>query len=324
MEWIENTANPLMRALGLTQPSAPVWMHVQEVPPVRHPSRFRLKYRPRGQACELPMVPQPAGSAAFAAPKAKRNPTPQTKQKSRKGLLLLATAGSAFVVCAIAAGIAFMGAPAANPVEATPTPVQATAPLLITAPDFITAFADNDPATAVEPLAAAPLPEDRGSLDLITEPPAVALRLPQLDSTTVAVATPIILPDQANRPTPMDPSTLAPVSPADPFTCTGCVSGLARFEGVTVTLYSVDPDAIAVTDARAVLAAQDLRLQEIPINPARNQVRFYRAVDAAAATQLADRYGAALVDLSWFAPDIDTARIDLLLKTTPALAPTDN
>ncbi|WP_211095467.1 hypothetical protein [Yoonia sediminilitoris] len=117
------------------------------------------------------------------------------------------------------------------------------------------------------------------------------------------------------------PSMLQQAAPSMPFICKDCRPTFPSFGQVTFAVQSSSEGSYVVADMMRNVRPDSFELRPSEIAITSNQVRFYRARDAVAAGQLADRYGASLVDLTWFAPKDEIARIDVLVADaamTPA------
>ena len=92
-------------------------------------------------------------------------------------------------------------------------------------------------------------------------------------------------------------------------------------------MFDVQSSDIAAAHVQALmisLGQYQSTIRQSQIEVTTSQVRFYRASDAPAAASLASIYNADLVDLTWFAPADDIAKIDVILaKQDTGSAPAD-
>jgi hypothetical protein len=109
------------------------------------------------------------------------------------------------------------------------------------------------------------------------------------------------------------PSPVITPELSQPFACSSCAPAFPQFGQVKFDVQSTDPDAAYVQNLMASLAQYQSTVRQSQIEVATSQVRFYRASDAPAAASLAALYNADLVDLTWFAPADDIAKIDVIL-----------
>ncbi len=290
----------------------PVWPREVSGAPVRHPSRSRSAYIPRGQRGLELAATWHIDEAARLDRKAHELSLQRDAAKARKDRTTPAPS-AAFVAphnirrAAIAAipvlgfGLALAGLSASQRAAPTP-PEQATAAL--EAPQAVGgpfATPPNVPAAGpAQPLPTAVAPNVMGRA------PLLAARPVRLDNPSFTFAA---IPPQV----PAVPDNLTAPQPDAAFVCHDCTAPLAPFENVTVTVQADSADATALQTANAVLGAQTYVVTASQIDVTQTHVRFYRPEDAAAAQALAARYNAAVVDLTWFAPDAAPARIDLFV-----------
>lgn len=285
------------RAFGASEAVAPVWPKDLHETPVRHPSRARTAYRPRGLS-RLDLNAQER-SRQMAAARGQAVWPPSARSS--------VTGRAPFIRRAAVAGIPILGLglllAGYGAVQTTPPglPLQST-----------TSIATPVPA-ASEPALLAPSPVATLQAVIETPPPSVLDRAPLPPMQLATQDNPPVVSAVSEPSLTMAPPALAASKPDDAFVCILCATPLPPFEGVTIALHADIADLPAFTAARAVLSAQDYAVTTPQIAVVRNQVRFYRPADAANAQDLAARFNASVVDLTWFAPDGSPARIDLFL-----------
>ena len=141
--------------------------------------------------------------------------------------------------------------------------------------------------------------------------------VPTENETLAAVTTPVAEPDVAPvAEAPVEPVINETEETAETVVATPEVEtpALPAMENVTVVLYQFASSTPweAAANLRT-LGVGAVAMSEAAIPVAQNQVRFYSTDDQDAATALAERYEAALVDLSWYSPAPATATLDLWL-----------
>lgn len=328
----ENTAFASWFGLRENATNAVVWPTTLAQSPQRHPSRRKGQYRLRG--ANRSANPKPSQNTAptqdhravwqaktTAAKKAKRS-----RELRIIGCFSAAIAGLATVgvltfqqgqiptnqASSITVQTSVVG-PAQTPLAdlaALPVHNFNVAPQIPTQPDNAVMTA-NDMFPPMVPEQTTSRPSQPAIMDRaprsFTAPSQIAR--PRLDS-RVYPAPEIAPPTAAN----------APQLP-QPFVCTSCVPAFPQFGQVMFDVQSSDIAAASVQNLMAALAKYQSTVRQSRIEIATSQVRFYRARDAQAAASLASLYGAELVDLTWFAPTEDIAKIDVILaRQSPALA----
>lgn len=310
-----------------------IWPRELPDVPVRHPSRHKMPYRPRGQTrlrLEL------AGAGQVARPLTAqihpfKTPAPaataRAKSKARGMRLAVVACLPLLGVGVILAGYGVMqDAPLDPPANTRTAPLQVIAevqsPQISARPvaGVEVMKADINRQTALQPVAAVE-PEATIAAPALAPQPTAFLRVPDLVARSGVISRPDIAGTTSKAPVTVLPAALGIPSPVDPFTCQDCTPALPRFENIAIEVLATDAEAVAVRDALTSLDAQSVRFTAAQIPVSDNQVRFYRPQDAAAAQALATRYGATLVDLTWFAPATDTAKIDLFLAASPQAGP---
>ncbi len=278
---------------------APVWPRIAPDQPVRHPARQRQPYRPRGvlHADSVALW----GLQDAAIPQQAYVPAPPPAfRRNRLAVASVATAVAGTCLFAL-------------------TTIEAPAPSV--APQAPVTAQPLRPALVVQPIAPV-VPEARGAVAPSTIPavPRVQDTAPILVAQAPLVG-PAIAPRIAvpARPVSASPAIAAPAPATDAFQCAECTASPLRLDGITVTLQaSTDAQARGAADAIAAMGAAAVSHRPSAISVATSQVRVYRAQDLATAQTLADRFGAALVDVTWLS-DAAPARIDLLLAQDPVL-----
>lgn len=297
-----------------------VWPRDISDAPVRHPSRSRSAYQPRGQqglqlaaawrldeaarldrkAHELSQDRDAAKQSALTPDTAQRAAIARSRNIRRAGFAGLPILGLGL---ALAGNAALQSAPPTPPLQTIATPVAAPPP------DAIPAKATGA-GTGFAPASSGPPPTRPAPAfqqpDIMDRAPFLPVQPVRMDNPPTIAAT--LAPQVSGRP-----DGLTALQPDDPLVCRDCTAPLAPFDGLRFTVHADSTDTAAVRTARSVLSAQAYDVTESRIGVAQTHVRFYRAQDAAAAQALAARYDAALVDLTWFAPGDAPARVDLFM-----------
>jgi hypothetical protein len=306
--------------------STAVWPNTVAVLPKRHPSRGKPKYRLRGTRQSASSNPKQHTAAAVdhdhqGTWKVKTRATKKAK-KSRELRL-------AACVSATLAGLATVGVLTAQQGQGSgnvsnnilaqtsviglvQTPVTELAGLpainLERAPQFITQ-ASSGTMTASE----LPQPTPPRLTTARTPQPVILDRAPQLLAAPLQVARLSFVSQGSPAPEFMVPAEVnVPASP-QPFDCRSCAPAFPQFGQVRFDVQSLDIDAANVQTLMASLGQYQSTFRQSQIEVTKSQVRFYRVSDAPAAASLASIYNADLVDLTWFAPADDIAKIDVIL-----------
>ena len=289
----------------------------QRVPtePKRHPSRPRYRYRARGTR-------QAHAAKAGVWP-------PQTSavvqhNYARTGAVAGAVLTPLLIVLALAPSfpVGQFDAPrTANP--PMPFAVQSILPSL---PDPAIGVGANLLASSPEsptPAANRTVAFDGGTLPSLPfqlkEPPATPFVLAQAPALpaigaprdTVAIAsaasTPLVI---------VLPAPLSPPEPDTAFVCGTCATAFPQFDQVSFAVFVADTEGPQTRELVENLATYDMTLARPSIPITQNAVRFYRQQDAGPAAALAAIHGAALVDLTWFSPGTEIARVEIMLAPT--------
>jgi len=306
--------------------SVAVWPKTVAMPPKRHPSRGKPKYRLRGTRQSANSKPdQHTAAAVFhdhqGTWEAKTRATKKAK-KSRE-LRIAACFGATL------AGLATVGVLTSQQIHVSgnvsnnilaqtavigfvqpPTAEFADLPAvnLERAPQIMMQAPRNIATTSELPQPTPP------TLTTVRAPqPAVLVRAPQLIAAPRQVAPLSRVSQGFTAPEFMIPTPVnAPALP-EPFDCRACTPAFPQFGQVMFDVQSSDIDAANVQTLMASLGQYQSTVRKSQIELTTSQVRFYRASDAAAAASLASIYNADLVDLTWFAPADDIAKIDVIL-----------
>ena len=299
-----------MVSFGVSQSAVYTWAAVHNEPPRRSPSRPHRPYQPRGQVSTAALrvwgTPQtPKRARATVAP-----PEPSKR-------ISYAIAVPLVGVGIVLAGVAIYSPQSAVPPAVAVPDITALKAPIVPAADTLDLAATN-PVPAIAKATAWALPAAQPT-STITTPPMRDVR-PQVGTTAPSIAPlPAILghePVIAQRPTvamrPDAPAQVTLTPDIEPFACQSCLPLAPAFDGITLMVFAsgTEPDGLL-----AGLAPKDIVISAPAITPENNQVRFYRADDAEQAAFLARTYNAALVDLTWFAPDQISPRIDLFLAS---------
>lgn len=306
--------------------STAVWPKPVATPPKRHPSRGKPKYRLRGTRRSASNHPDQHLAAAVdhdhqGTWEAKTRATKKAK-KSRE--LRLAARVSATL-----ASLATVGVLTAQQVQVfgnvsnnilaqtsviglVQTPVIEFAGLpainLEGAPQFMTRASSGTLAATEVPQPTLP------TMTTVRAPqPAILDRAPQLLAAPLQVARPNLVSQGFAAPQFVAPAAMNLPATPEPFECRACTAAFPQFAQVKFDVQSSDLDAANVRTLLASLEEYQSTVRQSQIEITTSQVRFYRARDATAAASLASIYNADLVDLTWFAPADDIAKIDVIL-----------
>ena len=269
----------------------------------QQPLRPRANYKVRGQGLEdLPnsdLMPSPEDSKKATKPRQITDSSAAAGKGPSKALIF---AGIAAVVVVVGGFLVMSGddpAPAAVVAAAEPP-----APAPIAPP----------PAEPAPVVAAAPEPTPAEIVpDAMTTAPAA------LASAPAPVSQDLPRPSDATDPAPALLVTVAPdlaltATAPTPFTCQDCSFVIPELADLTVVLFQ--PAGIMPWEAAGRLSALGVggvAMSEAAIPVVENQVRYYSEDDLGAAQILADRYGATLVDLTWYDPAPAASNLDLWL-----------
>ena len=301
-----------------TAPVVPVWPRYASNPPVRHPSRNKLRYRPRGTTALTVVSLRDAKAPKFVKNhQAAWQAQTATAARARRKTVVIWAGMAVASVAILSGGYAIVP-------QTTPTGEFAASDLLTTAPAMETV--PQAPAPRAPVVAAA---IDKGLQ--LPAPPSLSPQEPRV-MTQAPLAPPTPTPTQVptldRQPniiaTASAPAALFTQSQDDPFVCAFCASAFPQFGQVSFDVQTTDTNAPQVQNLMRNLDQyqSNLRLSAIPVT--NNQVRFYRTEDAQAAGALAALYNAELVDLTWFAPTADIAKIDVLLAAKDTTAAAQN
>ena len=155
--------------------------------------------------------------------------------------------------------------------------------------------------------------EDPDTDAVIAEAEPLPAEPETISTASAPVAEPEVAPVTEARTEPVSETT---EEPAETVVATPAVEtpALPAMDNLTVVLYqfaSATPWEAAAN--LRTLGVGAVAMSEAAIPVAQNQVRYYSADDQDAATALAERYDAALVDLTWYSPAPATATLDLWL-----------
>jgi hypothetical protein len=303
-----------------------VWPNAVAMPPKRHPSRGKQKYRLRGTRQSTSSNPERDIAAAVVQDhqgtwQAKIRATNKAKKSRELGLaacLSAAFAGLATVGVLTVQHLQVSGNVSSNILEQTSviglvqTPVAEFADLPAVnferAPQIMTRASSGTMTRSELPQPTRPI------LTTVRAPqPAILDRAPQLLAAPLQVAPPNLVSQAFATPEFLVPAALnAPALP-QPFDCRSCAAAFPQFGQVMFDVQSSDIGAANVQALMTSLGQYQSTVRQSQIEVTTSQVRFYRASDAPAAASLASIYNADLVDLTWFAPADDVAKIDVIL-----------
>ncbi len=277
------------------------------------PARHRMRYKARGQRLQqlpnvdlfaMPTEPDSIGTRQITD-------TPRTRQGSK--LRRPAAALGALVVAGLALS-GFVGDD--SPIRVATTVV---APAGGTA-DQTTAIAlaatETAPALPQIPSLTAPVPGPATAYTHVGPPSAPVLDTQQRDLPTPPETAPTprlaVFADPAVRGSL--PRLVEPATAPNSFRCHGCTAPQPAFQDITLEIHAAQTTPTDTVSALVrPLGFNSVTQTAHPITVLKNQVRFYHTTDAAAATALATRFDATLVDLTWYAPAPPITKIDLWL-----------
>ena len=307
-----NLKTPFRLGFQRERPEAPVWPQSASFPAVRHPSRPKVRYRPRGSVMPSNHV-HPENAFAQIEPKEtsyweQRTALVAQERATRRNKVTIYTG------VVIASLITLAGS---YTVATQPSTTTQVAELNLELPDVLS-----------EMTVAAPVIENVASLSppaqtpvLEAPQPGIMKLAPQSLQPPTATLVPTFGLQMERAPEFVKSVPITAPQQDNASVCRFCAPAFPRFNQVKFAIQATDATADHVQNLMSDLGQyeRDLIPSAIPI--ADNQVRFYRAEDAQAARVLASRLDADLVDLTWFAPGSDIAKIDILLSTsgTPAV-----
>lgn len=258
------------------------------------PLRPRINYKARGQGLEdLPnsdLMPAPEDSRKAIKPRQITDASTTENSGPSKALIF----GGIAAVVVIVGGLLALGGnePAPAIVVATAPDAPAPAPLVETPPEA--------PGLETGPSAMTTAPA------AFADAPGAALQdMPRLVAATDA--TPALMTTAA-------PDLALTVAAPAPFTCEDCSFVIPELGDLTVVLFQ--PAGIMPWEAAGRLRALGVggvAMSEAAIPVVENQIRYYSEDALGAAQILAVRYGAALVDLTWYDPAPAASNLDLWL-----------
>ena len=303
---------PFRPELHNEAPEAPVWPRMVACPAVRHPSRPKVRYRPRSL-----FVPSNQAHPENAFTQIERNETSYWEQRTALAAKDRATRRKKAAIYTGVAIAGLMTLAGSYTVTRQPSPPAQVAVLNLELPQVLPEMTVDAPVIesvarfsppAQAPVLGAPQPGIMNLAPQSLQPPRATL-LPTFNLQT------------ARTPAIVTSAPMTAPQQDDAFVCQSCAPAFPQFNQVRFAIQVTDATAERVQNLMRDLGQyeRDLITSAIPIVD--NQVRFYRAEDAQAARVLASRLDADLVDLTWFAPGSDIAKIDILLSTpsTPAV-----
>lgn len=313
------------RPYGAGDAHAPVWPRVSCEPPIRHPARPKFKHRNRGEF-DAELAARWGFDLANSGDHAPREILAPEKSGTHRGYVWLA--------CGLGIAVIIAGYSAYEPRSQLPVTISANTVLaadvqaFAPAPPFSVSTAlvgtrpmRQRPANSNVTVKSTPALQDTPTFEpLLLNPirPSVQERPQELVRPSAPLAVVTTITARQDAPTIRQPAQPISAPVVDSFVCADCVSPMPRLSGITLSLFTFDTDVTADKDWFAAAGASDVRTAVAQIAPRTNQVRFYRPDDAAAAQALAQRYNASLVDLTWFAPADQNAKIDILLAEAPS------
>lgn len=293
----------LQRLMGVDQVMKPIWQRDLTGPTARAASRPKMKYRPRGKTRPTELF-QPAPELAI-------KPIPQTTTNAapRKSVVAYAVIGG--VGMALAGYILLTTTAQNDPASSTQSSPRPVPQLVLSGPiatPMPAALGPSDTAPKLPAANISAMPSPPTFVPLaFTRPSAIPPR------PVTTSATPRLIPEPQIPALPTIISTAAQPIQQPTLTAPPTIAPL-RFDDVDIEVFAA---ADTAEDVRAVLGTDGVRFNGSQIDIATRQVRFYRPQDATSAQILAARFDAALIDLTWFMPGSDTAKIDLFLTTHP-------
>jgi len=323
-----DTCNPSsLLSLGLRQArgSNNVWQTTVASQPVRHPSRPKHRYRPRGSnhaSTHEPRLHQSATdhSATWVAQSSRA----QSSRKQRSIAKLGATClGFGIALGGLSITQAYLTEPRVGP-DVAPfqqAPEIGTiafgeisemvrpaniggAPAISALPPELPMMSNRQSSQATTSPHASPSPPDLVSAAPASVQGAITSDRPALKITSSSV------------PDTTPPTRMALPAPDDPFVCAACEIAIPAFDGVKFAVQATDISTVTAQRLIAALSIYDVDLRASPIAFPRSEVRFYRAQDAEPARILAGQYDANLVDLTWAASPAGAATIEIILAGT--------
>jgi len=306
--------------------STAVWPNAVAMPPKRHPSRGKPKYRLRGtrQSASSNQEQHTAAAVDHDHQRTWESKTRASKKAKKSRELRFAVCFSAAFASLVTVGVGttqqvqVSGTGSSNILALTSVNDLVQAPIvdfaglpainLERAPQIMTQAPRSTTNTSELPQPTPP------TLTTVRAPQPVILdRAPQLLAAPLQVTRPSFVSQGSPAPKFMVPAEVnVPASP-QPFDCRSCAPAFPQFGQVKFDVQSSDIDAANVQRLMASLGQYQSTVRQSQIEVTTSQVRFYRASDAPAAASLASIYNADLVDLTWFAPADDIAKIDVIL-----------
>lgn len=301
------------------QVTAP-WQNGWLAAPERHPSRAAYPYRARGTR-RGPLT----GGQVW--------PPKRSAAAERQRAQQLTLAGGTLAAVAIASVLALALRDGAS---VSPQPLAATDPVVLqtdvttlSAPESnvgtpvavhatTTGTENAEGAAFLQPAVAPPAPAQ------LAAPPAapvaqVRTEVPQTPTTTQDIAA--VFPEVSLPPLTTAPNSLPLPARDAAFVCSTCTSAFPQFDQVSFAIFAADPEGAQARALAENLAAYPMTVSPPAIPITQNAVRFYRTEDAAPAAELAAIYAATLVDLTWFSPDTEIARIEVMFAPVPSQQP---
>ncbi len=326
MVMTENTNFASWFGLRESVVSTAVWPNSVATSPKRHPSRGKPKYRLRGTRQSASSNPDQHTAAAVDHDQqgtwlAKTRATIRAKKSCELRFAVCFSAAFASVVI-VGIGttlqVQVSGTRSSNILALTSVNDLLQAPIV----DFVGLPAINLE-RAPQIMTQAPRSTTSTSELLQPTPPILTTlrapqltildRAPQLFAAPLQVARLSFVSQGSPAPEFVVPAEVnVPASP-QPFDCRSCAPAFPQFGQVKFDVQSTDIDAANVQTLMASLGQYQNTVRQSQIEVTTSQVRFYRASDAPAAASLASIYNADLVDLTWFAPADDIAKIDVFL-----------
>ncbi|KQI73039.1 hypothetical protein AN191_03840 [Loktanella sp. 5RATIMAR09] len=317
--------------------STAIWPNAVSMPLKRHPSRRKPKYRLRGTRLSTASKPERHTAEAVVHDhqgtwQAKTRATKKAK-KSRE-LRLAACFSAAFTGFATVGVLTVQQVQVSSNVSSNILEQMPVTGLVQTTVDEFTGLPAVNVERATQIVTRAPsstmtmseLPQPTPpTLTTDRAPqPAILDRAPQLLAAPLQVARANLVSRGFETPEMLVPAALnAPALP-QLFDCRTCAPAFPQFGQVMFDVQSSDIGAANVQALMASLGQYQSTVRQSQIDVTTSQVRFYRPSDAPAAASLAAIYNADLVDLTWFAPADDIAKIDVILaKQNSGSAPDD-
>lgn len=323
MVHIDNLKMPFLSRLNRVRPSEPVWPRTLVSPIKRSPPRAKIEYRARPTL--KPSLVGPAQQVtidhrsiwiAHTADVAKR------KRLHKQCAMMIVSIAIASVGVLLAGAVVLPHqAPVSIDIARNTATAQTSVPTLVSAIDInLGPTLPTAPARASTPntfQTVLRIPTSELSPEILVmglpQPMGIMERAPMTLRSPRVPSSPKITIASHVPPRIMKLAVLTSPQVEGVFDCQACSPAFPQFESVIFEVQASDITATRVQEIMAALAPYQSNLRPSAIAIASSQVRFYRVQDAQAAAALASLYNAELVDLTWFSPQTEIAKIDVLI-----------